>query len=990
MFAPSRFCFSIFCALIAVTVAGLTPEARAVAPLAPSNIKVDMTLAVDADSAAQAGISYDSSATYLIRWTDNAFDEEGYRVEVRLGNGGPFTPLQYLRGNSDACLVWLPHFPKNTLLQFMVYAYKSNGAAVEASAAPVFSHMVGLSSSPITPIPPPIAPTNLTAELVGDGVVKLKWTDNGKDEVYHQVLYKKHGDTDFESVGYVYFNVTEAAMQPGLIPGEVYDFQVRATRKAPKDGVSFGGQSHVSTLSNTATVTAPPLLAPTHLTGVVTGEATVRLSWKDNSTNETGYQLEYKELPNGTFITPSWAVVAANTSTITVPVSPGIFTEWRVRAIYKEEGMSAAVESAATDPTLTLGTEFPAPSDLVAVTSPKAGAVDLAWKDNTSAETGFDILSRRAGSEDNFTLALSVPGGTTTATITSRLNNDGTDTVLLELDQTHEFKVLAKYGSVSSAATAVATAAAKHGFTSRFYNGGTVGEEYTSVNRYVLQTDQDVTVTEGVKNWNIANLEQVGLSFNNSSGVVEGTPTQHGIHTFPLTATFANGWVAHGTLTLRILRARADVVAGPIPNTTIAPKTTFNISLADKFSDPESERAVRLETTKGNIDILLYPSLAPEAVANFLAYVEAGDYNGVVFHRSLPGFVIQAGALKAVAAPKSYSSVAARPSPKNEPGISNLTGTISAAKVDKNPHSATHDFFLNLVDNNVDNPLSSVPALDNQNGGFTVFGRVATPAANRAQGLDVVYPVLHAIASLPRGNYYDFNSGGTYNESLDKSVLVDGFSANFADWPMDVSDSAPADMNLLKNVFIEKAYEIPTISHSVFSNSAPEVVSASIVNGELQVRGLKEGVAEVVVKGTDLENTAAQSTFQVTVTPNHKGPVITKHPASLVVMPGAKATFTVTATGTALTYQWRKRDGSGNFVNLGGETGKSLVIDGVQVANTGIYDVIVTNATTSLTSNPASLDFKTAPAITNPQPRVVNVGQPLTLEIEATGAPAPA
>ncbi|MDZ4289280.1 MAG: immunoglobulin domain-containing protein, partial [Prosthecobacter sp.] len=424
-----------------------------------------------------------------------------------------------------------------------------------------------------------------------------------------------------------------------------------------------------------------------------------------------------------------------------------------------------------------------------------------------------------------------------------------------------------------------------------------------------------------------------------------------------------------------------------IADTTIAPNATFTIPLAAKFSDPESEKAVRFETSKGNIDILLYPSLAPQAVANFLAYVNAGDYDGVVFHRSIPGFVIQGGAFKPVATPKSYSAVTPRTSPINEPGISNVTGTISAAKLGNNPNSATHDFFLNLEDNNT----TDLNSLDHQNGGFTAFGRVVTPAEDLNQPLATVYPVLSTIAALPRGNYIDNNTTATYDATLDKRILVDGSAGGFSDWPMDVTGAAPADMDVTKNVFIDRAREIAVLNYSILTNTAPNVASATIVGGELQLRGLTAGTTTITVKATDLDSQTTQQTFTVTVTANYKGPVITKQPMSLAVVAGAKATFTVTATGTALTYQWRKADVNGDFIAIDGATTKSLVINNVQAADTGSYDVLVTNATTTLTSSAARLDFKAAPAITtSPLSRLVNVGQPLVLDVAVTGAPAPA
>ena len=139
---------------------------------------------------------------------------------------------------------------------------------------------------------------------------------------------------------------------------------------------------------------------------------------------------------------------------------------------------------------------------------------------------------------------------------------------------------------------------------------------------------------------------------------------------------------------------------------------------------------VRFTTSIGAIDVQLLPGSAPRTVSNFLRYVSRKDYDGTFFHRSVSGFVIQGGGYRWVdgkAAP-----IAADPPVVNEPGVSNLRGTLAMAKTDGNPSSATNQWFFNEGDNSAN--------LDQQNGGFTVFGRVTS-----ADGLKV----MDAIAALP-------------------------------------------------------------------------------------------------------------------------------------------------------------------------------------------------------------------------------------------------
>jgi len=129
---------------------------------------------------------------------------------------------------------------------------------------------------------------------------------------------------------------------------------------------------------------------------------------------------------------------------------------------------------------------------------------------------------------------------------------------------------------------------------------------------------------------------------------------------------------------------------------------------------------VRVHTTQGLIDFKLLDDEAPISVANFLAYVNGGDYASVMIHRSVPGFVIQSGGYRWPDG-GSVAKIASRGAIKNEFSAtrSNLRGTVAMAKIGGNPDSATSEWFVNLS-NNASN-------LDNQNGGFTVFARVTAP-----------------------------------------------------------------------------------------------------------------------------------------------------------------------------------------------------------------------------------------------------------------------
>lgn len=141
------------------------------------------------------------------------------------------------------------------------------------------------------------------------------------------------------------------------------------------------------------------------------------------------------------------------------------------------------------------------------------------------------------------------------------------------------------------------------------------------------------------------------------------------------------------------------------------------------------ERMVVFHTNLGDITIELYREQAPKTTANFLAYVKNGFYDGTIFHRVIPGFVIQGGGFD-----QSLRRKPTRAPIENEAanGLGNKLGTLSMARTN-DPASATSQFFINLANNE---PLDRT----DDNPGYAVFALVV-------DGMDVVYD----IASIPTG-----------------------------------------------------------------------------------------------------------------------------------------------------------------------------------------------------------------------------------------------
>ena len=143
---------------------------------------------------------------------------------------------------------------------------------------------------------------------------------------------------------------------------------------------------------------------------------------------------------------------------------------------------------------------------------------------------------------------------------------------------------------------------------------------------------------------------------------------------------------------------------------------------------------IRFETNHGNFTLEMFPKEAPETVANFLKYVDDGFFDGTIFHRVIPGFVIQGGGFT-----DDMEQKATRPAVRNEAanGLQNLRGYLSMARTN-DIHSATSQFFINLTDNDF---LDHRPG----NHGYAVFARVT-------DGLEVIDKVAAVKTARRRGH----------------------------------------------------------------------------------------------------------------------------------------------------------------------------------------------------------------------------------------------
>ena len=159
----------------------------------------------------------------------------------------------------------------------------------------------------------------------------------------------------------------------------------------------------------------------------------------------------------------------------------------------------------------------------------------------------------------------------------------------------------------------------------------------------------------------------------------------------------------------------------------------FTVFVAHANQQLENKIMIKLSTSMGEITLELDAEDAPITVENFLSYVDSGHYDNTIFHRVIPGFVIQGGGLVSGMQEKGTGTPIQN---EADNGLKNLIGAICMARTN-DPHSATAQFFINLKDNqSLDHTEKTESGW-----GYAVFGRVVS-------GMDVV----ETIAAVETGN----------------------------------------------------------------------------------------------------------------------------------------------------------------------------------------------------------------------------------------------
>jgi cyclophilin family peptidyl-prolyl cis-trans isomerase len=350
--------------------------------------------------------------------------------------------------------------------------------------------------------------------------------------------------------------------------------------------------------------------------------------------------------------------------------------------------------------------------------------------------------------------------------------------------------------------------------------------------------------------------------------------------------------MARGNTSLEQLEPRAmmavDVLAPITAQSLTSGAAATKIDLVNHFDETTiTGTVVQFDNNSTVSDTRFYVELfdkegpgrtrtTPLTAANFLSYVDADAYDGSIIHRSVLDFVVQGGGYYAPTVPADQVGsnpvpITQGPTVANEPGNTNVWGTIAMAKLGGLPDSATSQWFFNMGDNSAN--------LDNQNGGFTVFGRVLGDGMN-------------AVGAMGEASIY--NATNYYGDSALNELPL---------W------NAPAENNNIVNPEDFLTFtSIARGSENIYTvqSSAPNIVAASTDGTNLVLTpGVFSGAATITVTATSVadSNASAQLSFNVVVTGGTPAPapdaVMTFTSSGLWLLSQTDGTKMVTSTFAA-------------------------------------------------------------------------------------------
>lgn len=307
--------------------------------------------------------------------------------------------------------------------------------------------------------------------------------------------------------------------------------------------------------------------------------------------------------------------------------------------------------------------------------------LQVTWQDNSNNEDAFVVAPYANGAVGDY---LGAVGANSTSAVITDLTG-GTSV---------QYAIFAWNNSDGYSGGILTPLVKMPDYLTRYGHQATVGEAFSAelyTDYFDFQTSASVT---GLPD---------GVTLTEATRTLSFTPTEPGNFSFDLVVNYSDGFTLSATIPIRILPAASGPVESlALPGLDYYPDAGVQtLDLNTYFEDPDCSRAVRMTYGLGVMDIILYEATTPATVANFLAYVNGsgqGAYDGAIIHRSVSNFVIQGGGYRPIGG-AAFESVTDLAPVVNEPGLENVRGTLSMAKLSGDPDSATNEWFVSLGDN---------------------------------------------------------------------------------------------------------------------------------------------------------------------------------------------------------------------------------------------------------------------------------------------------
>ncbi len=331
-----------------------------------------------------------STVQINLSWKDNSNSETNFKIERSTSSTGPFEFIAAVSANVTTYQNF--GLSANSTYYYRVQAISGDGASAFTNTANAKTYAAPQ---------PPSAPSNLIATGVSTSQINLTWQDKANNETGFVVERATSSDGPFSFIGSVGANTTSFE-STGLNANTQYYYKVRAIN-------SDGSSGYSNTASSTTLQVPIAPTAPTNLTANGVSTTQINLSWQDNSSSETNFEI-YRSNTSGGPLTLLASVPANQTTYESTGLSPNTTYYYRVLASSKDGKSAYSNEASATTSGVALPPNGPDGLTALAVSTTQ---INLKWNDRSDNETNF-VIERSIGNNTHYEIIADVNANDTT------------------------------------------------------------------------------------------------------------------------------------------------------------------------------------------------------------------------------------------------------------------------------------------------------------------------------------------------------------------------------------------------------------------------------------------------------------------------------------------------------------------------------------------------------------------------------------------------